>query len=210
MKFTAIVHVHSTEETHVLHLDCQATQRSIDLAVQKELLKWLKVDNDLEADATVDDVVNLGYDIQEVKIGHWHKDRPLDVWNALPFDEESMPVHEPKDSSGTSLRFSYDSFGINDANDPYKARLLTFSDAVPEEKRKLIGGLIEAMPEILNEFANVLPGVEAHANAVATTFGASHDYAVMWQSALQKAREAIAKGNSGIADDPVDAASPKL
>lgn len=94
------------------------------------------------------------------------------------------------------MKLSYDGFGINDAEDPYKARVLTFSTSVPEERREQIGAMIEAAPDLLKELENILPAVEAYAKEVAKSHGANHDYSVMWQSSLQKARDAIAKANS--------------
>lgn len=48
-----------------------------------------------------------------------------------------------------NLKFSTDHFGINDANDPYVRRLLTFSASFKEEDRASIRALIKAAPELL-------------------------------------------------------------
>ncbi len=48
------------------------------------------------------------------------------------------------------MKFSYDGKGINDANDEYKTRLLTFNfEHVKDDERNEIGRLIEAAPDML-------------------------------------------------------------
>lgn len=48
------------------------------------------------------------------------------------------------------LKYSYDGFGFNDANDPYKRRLLTFNSNLDEETRKKHARLIAAAPKLLD------------------------------------------------------------
>jgi len=57
-------------------------------------------------------------------------------------------------------RFSYDGFGINDANDEYKQRILSFTGSQSGTERDEIGALIEAAPEMLEALKHCLRCLE--------------------------------------------------
>lgn len=52
-------------------------------------------------------------------------------------------------------KFSYDGFGLNDANDEFKSRILTFTPQ-SRERREAIARLIVAAPDMLAALEGVL------------------------------------------------------
>ncbi len=86
-----------------------------------------------------------------------------------------------------TLKFSYDGFGINDATDPYRPRLLTFArntpDAETQSKHDAIGSLIEAAPDLLE----ALEAIKARTN-ISRDFAAAAECAAIAHTAIAKAR----------------------
>ena len=58
------------------------------------------------------------------------------------------------------------------------------------------GKLMAAAPELANALENCMPAIRAYAEKVAQEYGADHDYATMWQSALHKAEQALSKARN--------------
>lgn len=69
-KLTALVRPHESEDLLTLHLECERNQQSVDQAIQEALLVVLQNDGLLESDATVEDVIERGYDTNGVFDGH--------------------------------------------------------------------------------------------------------------------------------------------
>lgn len=60
------------------------------------------------------------------------------------------------------MKFSYDGHGLNDAEDPYKPRLLTFERNLERSKKDEIGKFIESAPQKLAEALSLLKMCEAY------------------------------------------------
>lgn len=57
----------------------------------------------------------------------------------------------------SKYKFSYDGFGINDANDEYKRRILTFSsDYTMRHGSDAVGNLVAAAPEMLDALKKLI------------------------------------------------------
>ena len=61
----------------------------------------------------------------------------------------------------SNLNISFDGFGLNNANDPYKTRLLTFTQSVSEKDRADIARLLIAAPELLKQLEEALEIIDS-------------------------------------------------
>lgn len=85
------------------------------------------------------------------------------------------------------LAFSFDGRGMNDANDPYRARIATFAPAYVGKDGKAIGQLWEAAPELL-----------AALERIVSAFGMTDDVEQkIFAADIAAARATIAKAKSG-------------
>ncbi len=54
------------------------------------------------------------------------------------------------------IKLTYDGQGLNDCNDPYKTRVLTFSKTVSDNDRQKIAALLTAAPDLMEALQAVL------------------------------------------------------
>lgn len=90
------------------------------------------------------------------------------------------------------IKLTFDGHGLNDANDPYKARVLTFAQSVPDADAARIAALLVAAPDLLEAARNA-------GNVLAALATGQLEKIDRNSPALAQLRAAIAKATGGAA-----------